>query len=148
MPKYIFNYRPQIHDFIYMFIFLVGISIFSLKSTPIILILVLLLIIFTFYFVLSNKPSIYFFEEIVELHRGIKLKRIETIKYSDILYIKYVFAQIRGSNLFIIQFNDNGKVRKIQYSFLGRPSKNEISLINRKNIRLDVVPESMEENIK
>ncbi|MBK9327725.1 MAG: hypothetical protein IPM95_00130 [Sphingobacteriales bacterium] len=142
--KYKFSYTPQYSDILYLAAFLLGFGIIALRNSPVYLILYLIFVLVSIWMFIESKPKILFFEDYIELHRGIFFnKRIRIKKYEDILSIQYCFAEIRGSNLFKISLKDkDNKVNKIQYSFLGRPTKYEVSFFQSKNIDISVVPDS------
>lgn len=141
--KHIFNYRPEYSDMIYLGIFLLGIITIGLLPHTIFIFLGWLIIIAIFYFIINHKPSVFFFEDFIELRKGIFGTNTHyKLFYSDVQLIQYCFAEIRGAHLFKITFVKEGKTQTIQYSFRGRPSKTELALLERKKISVKVIPEN------
>ncbi|MFN8237944.1 MAG: hypothetical protein U0T77_07210 [Chitinophagales bacterium] len=147
---YKFRYIPQYSDMLYLIVFLLGLGVLALKEYLFYLIFYLAVIFLGFFLFIQYKTKILFFEDYIELHNGVFFnKKIIRKKYEDILLIQYCFAEIRGSNLFRISLKyKNNKITKIQYSFIGRPSKQEISFFKSKNINILVVPDSAKNKLQ
>ncbi len=141
--QYKFSYYPNYSDLFYVSIFLlVGGTILLLKYPFGIIPLWIIVIVGIFLFV-KRKSKILFYEDFVEIISGFgKKKKIIRIEYKDIQYIEYVFAEIRGNHLFKIVFKKSEKIYKLQYSFLGNPTKVEIGLLDKKQIKIKITPES------
>ncbi|HET9056052.1 MAG TPA: hypothetical protein VFN30_04310 [Chitinophagaceae bacterium] len=141
--KYKFSYTPQYSDLLYLGVFLIGGGTIALLKYPFFIPLVWGFVITGIYLFIRQKPQILFYEDFIEVAKGLgKSKNITVMNYSDVQYVQYCFAEIRGSNLFKITFLKEGNSHTIQYSFSGRPSQNEINFFNRKGITIKVIPES------
>lgn len=141
--KIIFSYSPQYSDLLYLGIFLIGVGTIGLLEYPFLIPIIWIIVIAGFYFFIREKPSVFFFDDFIELRKGFgRNKKIDIVKYSDVQLIQYCFAEIRGAHLFKITFSVNGKSRTIQYSFRGRPSQHEVVFIEGKGLAVKVVPEN------
>jgi hypothetical protein len=141
--NYKFKYAPQYSDLLYLGIFLIAGGTIALLQYPFLIPLIWVSVIGAFYFFIKRKPSIYFFENYIELRRGFgNKKKVTNINYSDVQLIQYCFAEVRGSHLFKVTFSKNINVGTIQYSFNGRPSKIEIIFFESKGLPIKVIPES------
>lgn len=141
--KFIFSYSPQYSDLLILAFFLIGVGTIGVLNYPILIPVIWVIVIAGVYLFIRLKPSVYFFEDFMEVRKGFRgNKRIYVVNYSDVQLVQYCFAEIRGSHLFKITLFVNGKTSTWQYSFSGRPSKKEVDFIEGKGLVVKVVPES------
>lgn len=141
--KYKFSYTPQYSDLLYLGVFLLGSGTIALLNHPMFIPLVWIAVIIGIYFFVKRKPILLFYIDHVEIRKGFgKSKEITVISYSDVQFIHYVFSETGRGNLFRITFLQLEKTRSIQYTFMGNPTKNEITFFESKGITLKVTPAS------
>jgi len=139
---YKFNYTPRYSDLLYLGVFLIGFGTIALLKYPFFIPFVWIVVIVSFYYFIKNKPSLYFFDEHIELRRGFgEKKEVTKINYYDVQLIQYCFAEVRGSHLFKISFSKKLNIGKLQYSFNGRPSRIEIVFLESKGLTIKVYPD-------
>lgn len=141
--QYKFSYTPEYSDIIYAGIFLIGGGTVVLLKNPLFIPLVWALVIGGIYFFIKQRSKIYFFEDFIEIAKGLgKSINVVRINYTDVQYVEYSFSEMGRGNLFKMFFLKNGKIRRLQYTFMGSPTSFEVSFFKGKGIPIKVVPES------
>ena len=147
--KYKFSYTPQYSDLLYISFFLGGGGMIALWHNPLFIPLLLLVIALCVYFFIQQKPKIYFFEDFIEIRKGInKATSITTINYADVQAVEYIFSDMGRGNLFKISYVQSSHKHTLRYTFIGNPTQYEISFFKEKEIKIIISPESAIYKIK